>query len=142
MSAYILMLAGGLIAGIISGMGVGGGAVLIPFLCVFAGMDQRTAQCINLIYFIPTGVIAVITHLKNKKIDQEMVRGMTLYGLISAVAGAFLALVIDQEILKKLFGLFLLALGLHELFKKEENKDETEKENTRKITRGEENGAS
>ncbi|MDR1706209.1 MAG: sulfite exporter TauE/SafE family protein [Clostridiales bacterium] len=137
MSELILMLAGGLIAGVIAGMGIGGGAILIPFLCIFAGMDQRTAQCINLLYFIPTGIIAVIRHIKNKKIDKEMVKGMALYGLVSTAAGAFLALAIDQEWLRRLFGVFLLAVGLHELLKKDEGKDN---DNARNINRGERNG--
>jgi uncharacterized membrane protein YfcA len=125
------MLAGGLIAGTVSGMGVGGGAILIPLLCIFAGMDQRTAQCVNLLYFIPTGIIAVITHVKNGKIDKQTVKGMVFYGLAGSAGGAFIALAINQEFLRKAFGVFLLAVGLYELFKKDGN-NEKDKEKIKK----------
>ena len=46
----------GLISGIISGMGIGGGTILIPALTIILSMEQNTAQAINLIYFIPTAV--------------------------------------------------------------------------------------
>ena len=59
---YILI---GLLSGIISGMGIGGGTLLIPALTVFMKHSQIDAQMINLIYFIPTALFAVIFHLKN-----------------------------------------------------------------------------
>ena len=59
----------GLISGIISGMGIGGGTILIPALTIILNMEQKTAQAINLIYFIPTAVTAVITHLKANNIE-------------------------------------------------------------------------
>ena len=114
----LLLLAAGLAAGVASGLGVGGGALLIPCLTIFLGMDQRSAQGINLLYFIPTGVIAVITHFKNKKIDKELVKGLILYGLAAAVLGSYLALSVKQESLRTMFGYFLLTVGAIELFSK------------------------
>ena len=122
MTGIFLMLAAGLGAGVAAGLGIGGGALLIPVLTMFLGMDQRTAQGINLIYFIPTGIIAVITHVKNRKIDKELVKGLVFYGLLAAVAGSFIALSIQQETLRKMFGYFLLLVGVHELVAKANNK--------------------
>ena len=51
----------GIVSGMISGMGIGGGTILIPALLFLQDMNQQQAQGINLIYFIPTAVIALIT---------------------------------------------------------------------------------
>ncbi|MDR1913813.1 MAG: TSUP family transporter, partial [Clostridiales bacterium] len=61
----------GLLSGIISGMGIGGGTILIPALCILYDTQQQTAQNINLIYFIPTAIIALITHVKQGNIEKK-----------------------------------------------------------------------
>ena len=55
----------GFFSGIISGMGIGGGTILIPALLFLTEVNQQQAQGVNLIYFIPTAVMALITHRKN-----------------------------------------------------------------------------
>ena len=109
----------GVLSGIISGMGIGGGAILIPALTIFLKMNQQTAQNINLIYFIPTASIALITHVKNKSVEKKAFLKLASFGLLGAVAGAMIALKIDSEVLKKLFGGFLLIMGFVELRKKQ-----------------------
>jgi len=117
-SALIFVLIG-LAAGLAAGLGVGGGAILIPLLTLFAGLDQQTAQGINLLYFLPTALIAVIIHRKNKKINKRLVLSVGLYGVAGAFGGAFLAMAVKPDALRTLFGYFLLAIGLYELFGKE-----------------------
>jgi len=113
---FLLLAVAGLVSGIISGMGIGGGTILIPCLTIFFGMDQQTAQGINLLYFIPTGIAAVILHAKNKRINKPLVKGLVLYGLAGAVMGSLIALSVNQESLKTWFGYFLLSVGVHEIF--------------------------
>ena len=110
----------GFLAGTISGMGIGGGALLIPALGIFFGMGQQAAQSINLLYFIPTAAIAVLTHRKKGSIETKGLLKLVLFGLIGAAIGASLAMWIDADILKKIFGFFLLAMGTIEIFKKGE----------------------
>jgi len=110
----------GFLAGTISGMGIGGGALLIPALGIFFGMGQQSAQSINLLYFIPTAAIAVFTHRKKGNIETKGLLKLVLFGLIGATIGASLAIRIDAEILKRVFGFFLLAMGTIEIFKKKE----------------------
>ena len=116
----------GLLAGTISGMGIGGGSLLIPALGIFFGMSQQSAQGINLMYFIPTALIAVITHRKKGNIVSEGMLKLALFGLAGAAAGAALALWIDAELLRRIFGFFLLIMGVVEIFKKGEAKDGTD----------------
>ena len=110
----------GFVSGVISGMGIGGGTVLIPALGILTGMEQKAAQSINLMYFIPTATIAVITHRKKGNIETEGTAKLILFGLVGAGAGAMLAMWIDAGTLKRIFGFFLLAMGLYE-FKKAHN---------------------
>jgi len=110
----------GLISGIISGMGIGGGTILIPALSIFFGIKQQTAQSINLIYFVPTATIALITHAKHGNIERKVLLPIIGFGLIGAAIGAFVAMGMRADILRKSFGFFLLAMGVYEFFKKEE----------------------
>ena len=56
----------GLVCGILSGFGIGGGSLLMVWMTAAAALDQKTAQAINLLYFLPTSVGALIFHIKNK----------------------------------------------------------------------------
>ena len=90
----------GFISGIISGMGIGGGTILIPALLFLTEVNQQQAQGVNLIYFIPTAVVALITHHKNGTLDLKTAKPLALLGLAGAAAGAFLAVSLESEILK------------------------------------------
>ncbi len=116
----ILLILIGLFAGLISGMGIGGGMLLIPALTIFFQYDQKVAQNVNLLYFIPTAIIALITHFKNKNIEKALAVKISAGGIIGAVLGAVLALNLESGLLKKGFGILLLVMGLWEIFKKQE----------------------
>jgi len=112
----------GFLAGTISGMGIGGGALLIPALDIFFGMSQQSAQSVNLLYFIPTAVIAIVTHRKKGNIQTQGMLKLVIYGLVGAAIGASLAMWINADMLKKIFGGFLLVKGIVEFFKKEKHR--------------------
>ena len=105
----------GFLSGIISGMGIGGGAILIPALIIIEGIAQKTAQGINLVYFIPTAVVSLIVHIKNKNVEFRTALIIGGCGTVGAVIGAFGAVVIHGDILKRMFGVFLFAVGLCEV---------------------------
>lgn len=115
----IILISAGAAAGIISGMGIGGGTVLIPILTIFLGISQHTAQGINLLYFIPTAVVALVIHFKNKNVDIKTALAFMLLGIAGAAAGSVLAGNINSLVLRKIFGVFLLFMGLYEFFKKD-----------------------
>lgn len=71
----------GFFSGIISGMGIGGGTILIPALLFLTEVNQQQAQGVNLIYFIPTAVVALITHRKNGTLDLKTAKPLALLGL-------------------------------------------------------------
>lgn len=112
----------GLLSGVISGMGIGGGTILIPGLILFSQLNQHQAQGINLIVFIPISVVALITHFFNKNICVMVAIPIIVAGLIGAAIGAFIAVNISSEILRKIFATFLFLMGLYELFGSKINK--------------------
>ena len=110
--------AAGLVCGVISGFGIGGGSLLMVWMTAIAGLDQHTAQGINLLYFIPTSAGALYFHIKNKMICWKAVIPAAAFGCITAIGAAWVASMIDVSILKKLFGGFLCVVGLRELLMK------------------------
>ena len=113
----------GFCSGIISGMGIGGGTILIPALLFFTDITQQQAQGVNLIYFVPTAITALITHQKKGNLDWKTARPLAVLGLAGAAAGAFLAVSLESEILRRIFGGFLFLRGLSEIFKKKKGDD-------------------
>lgn len=114
----MLVLLVGFLAGVIGGMGIGGGTILIPSLVFFLGTQQHTAQSVNLISFIPTAAVAILIHLKHKSIEKKLVLKLILLGVIGAVIGSLIAVNLDAHVLKKFFAAFLLVMGLYEIFSK------------------------
>ncbi len=113
----MILIAVGFASGIISGMGIGGGTVLIPALTILMGVDQKTAQAVNLIYFVPTAVIALADHFKNGRVEKGTAIKVAVPGLIFAGIGAFIAMGTDPSVLRKCFGYFLGIMGCMEIYK-------------------------
>ena len=116
-----------IIAAVVSGMaaslGIGGGGILIIYLTLFASMEQLKAQGLNLLFFIPCGIIAIIIHLKNKLIDKKYTLPLICGGVVGALLGNFLATKINTDILGKIFAIFIILIGLRELLTKSKAKN-------------------
>ncbi len=106
----------GFLSGIISGMGIGGGAILIPALVLTSGIEQKLAQGINLVYFLPTAIFALIVHIKNKKVEIKTAIIIAVFGAVGAIIGSLVAMKLESELLRTLFGIFLLLIGGREIF--------------------------
>ena len=105
----------GLASGIISGMGIGGGAILIPALLLISDISQKTAQGINLVYFIPTAVCALIVHLRRKNVEIKTALIIGAFGILGSLGGAWCASAINDGTLRKIFGVFLAGIGIYEI---------------------------
>lgn len=117
----IAALLAGLFSGIIGGMGLGGGAVLIIYLTVFKNVEQLKAQGINLLFFIPIALVAVIIYTIKKQIKWLSVLPLATGGVLGALGGFYLTDFIGGNFTAKLFGIFLILLGIKELFLKSKN---------------------
>ena len=106
----------GIVSGIVSGTGMGGGTILIFLLSFILGIEQHTAQATNLIFFIPTSIVAIIVNLKNKNIDTKQAIIISIFGVLGAIIGANIAIYMDVKILKKGFGIFLIFVTINEIY--------------------------
>ena len=123
---FIVYLIAGVAGGVLGGMGMGGGTVLIPLLTVFLSVEQKTAQLINLIAFIPMAVVALILHFKNKLVSSNNVWYMIIPACFFGVGGGVLCYFLSSGVMSKIFGWFLLALSFVQFFlggKRGENAD-------------------
>lgn len=115
----------GILCGILSGFGIGGGSLLMVWMTAAAGMEQKLAQSINLIYFLPTAAGSLIFHIKNKRIRWDAAIPAAICGCITAALSSLVASNFPIDLLRKLFGGFLLIIGIIEFRKKAPGKQET-----------------
>ena len=115
-----------MLSAVIGGMGIGGGVVLIPALTMLFGIAQKQVQFINLIYFVPLSLCALAVHKKEGNLKLKKAIPMAIGGVLGAVLGSYMAFVIKTGLLRRLFGVFLLIVGIGQ-FKsaKKENTKET-----------------
>ena len=106
----------GIISGTVSGTGMGGGTILIFLLTFLLGIDQHVAQATNLIFFIPTSIVAIIVNMKNKNIDTKLAIIISIFGILGAIIGANISINMDVNSLRKYFGYFLIAIAIHEIY--------------------------
>ena len=121
MKDWILPLIVGAATGVLSGFGVGGGTLLLVYMTAFAGVEQRLAQGINLLYFLPAGLMALPAHVKNGFVEKPALLPAIGAGLACAALSAWAATAVDVALLKKCFGGFLIVVGLMELLRSGKN---------------------
>lgn len=111
-----VMLGVGAALGFLSGLGVGGGSLLMLWLTLVLGLDHSIARNINLLFFLPAAAIASIFRWKQGALSFKKILPAVVAGCISAGLFACLSHHIDIALIKKLFGALLLATGVRELF--------------------------
>ena len=106
MTDWIIPFLCGLGASILSAWGVGGGMTL------FLDVDQRTAQGINLLFFLPTAASALVCHARGGYLDKPTLKSAVPLAVAAALAGAWIATNLDVAVLRKPFGVYLLLSGV------------------------------
>lgn len=114
--SWLISIPAGTLLGFLSGLGTGGGSLLILWLTVVAGMEYEQARLINLMFFIPSALVACLFRWKQNHLAIKKVLPAIGAGIVCAVLGNWLSTVIDTQLLKKIFGFMLLAAGARELF--------------------------
>ena len=118
MKEWLLPALIGFGTGILSAWGIGGGTLLLLCMTLFLGVEQQTAQGINLLYFLPAAA-ALFFHRKNGYLEKGAVKNAIPLGTLCALAAAWCATSIDITVFRKPFGVFLLYAGISMLIKKE-----------------------
>ncbi len=109
---FIYFILAGLLGGILAGMGMGGGTLTLPILVLVMNVAQLTAQFANLIAFLPSGTAALFVHVKNGLVRKENLIYMFVPSIIACVGCSFFATEANGDLLKKLFGGFLVLVAI------------------------------
>ena len=102
----------GIAAGVLGGMGMGGGTLLIPALTTIFGVDQKLSQAINLTAFVPMAAVALFIHAKNGLVKTKGMIPLASASLVFSVGASFLEKIVKGSFQKKAFGIFLIVLAL------------------------------
>jgi uncharacterized membrane protein YfcA len=108
----------GTLLGFLSGLGIGGGSLLILWLTLAKNMPVTDARAINLLFFIPSALIACMFRWQQGRLEVRKILPAILAGSIAAALFAWFGSQWDTQMLRKAFGLLLLFTGLRELFYK------------------------
>ena len=122
MTDWLLPFLCGLGAAVISAWGVGGGTLLLLVMTLFLGVDQRTAQGINLLFFLPTAISALLCHWLKGYLDTPTWKAAVPVAVPAALAGAWIATAVDVDLLRRPFGIYLLLSGLSLIFPQKDHK--------------------
>lgn len=110
MSFYLLLLCG-FLGGIFGGMGMGGGTALIPLLTIICGVEQRAAQGLNLLSFVPMAAFALVLHAQSGLLRTKGLFWLTAPAVCLSVLASLFAVWLPSALLKKAFGTFLVILA-------------------------------
>lgn len=119
-SALLIIIAIGIIAGIMAGMlGIGGAIIMVPALVFFMGVSQQTAQGTSLAVMLPPiGIIAAYNYYKAGQVNIKFALILAAAFLVGSYFGSKLALNLPEPLLKKIFGIVLLLVAAKMLFSK------------------------
>ncbi len=114
----LLFLLLGLAAGIFSGLiGIGGAIIIIPSLVLLFGLSQHTAQGTTLALMVPPiGLLAAWVYYRQGFVDLKIAGLICLGFFIGGLLGAKFAVAIPDQLLRKVFGVVLLAASLKMMF--------------------------
>ncbi len=115
-NVVIQLLIIGLVAGVAGGMfGIGGGAIMVPAMVLLLGMDQKFATGTSLAaQILPIGLLGAIVYYQKGNLNIKDAAIIAIGLLIGNLFGALFANqpFITSETMKKLYGIFLLVIGL------------------------------
>ena len=118
MDSLVITLLVGTALGFLTGLGVGGGSLLMVWLTAVLGMDATTARSINLLFFLPGAAVAIFFKKRQGKIQWKNVLPPALAGCIAAAVCSSFSTAVDNSWVQKIFGVILIIAGLRELFRR------------------------
>jgi hypothetical protein len=119
-SVLLILIAIGIISGIMAGMlGIGGAIIMVPALVFVMGLNQHTAQGTSLAVMLPPiGIIAAFNYYKAGQVNIKFALILAAAFLIGSYFGSKFALNLPQPVLKKIFGILLILVAAKMLFSK------------------------
>ena len=116
-----MFLIGVLLASLVaalSGMGVGGGGLLVIWLVLVMEMQSRTAQGINLLFFVVSALAALPIHLRRRTLSRKLLLFLCAAAIPGVFVGCRLAESLSEDTARRVFGWFLLGSGALQLYRR------------------------
>lgn len=111
---FLILILLGLVAGFAGGtLGIGGGLIIVPSLVFLLGFTQHEAQGTSIAMMLaPIGILAAINYYKEGYINYKYAIVLALAFVIGGYLGSLLAININEKLLKKIFGIFIILVGI------------------------------
>lgn len=100
-----------LLIAVVSGMGLGGGGLLVIYLTLGLGAEQLVAQGANLVFFVCVAAVSTVCSACRGRIVWARVMPISIVGGVFALLGAFLAGAVPAAALRRIFGAVLVVGG-------------------------------
>ena len=105
----------GTMLGFLTGLGIGGGSLLMIWLTAILGLDAATARSINLLFYLPGAAIAILFRKRQGSIQWKHVLSPAIAGCVAAAVCSRFSTTVDNSWLRKIFGFILIIAGLREV---------------------------
>jgi len=109
----------GVLAGVVSGaLGVGSGIILIPALVLILGTTQKVAQGTALAVMVAMAAMGAVRYYLNQEIHLSLttIAVLSVGAVIGAYFGSQLAFILPGAVLRKIFALFIVLVGVRMFF--------------------------
>ena len=119
-TTLLILLAIGVVTGIMAGMlGIGGAIIMVPALVFIMGFSQHMAQGTSLAVMLPPiGIIAAINYWKAGQVNIKFALILAVAFIVGSYFGSKFAINFPQPVLKKIFGVLLLLVAIKMLLSK------------------------
>lgn len=125
----LTLLAIGLTAGVLAGLlGIGGGVLMVPAMVLIMGFDQHIAQGTSLLVIIPAAAFGSFTHHRHGRLALRDAAVLAVGGVLGALLGSVTALSLDEELLRRLFAILMLAVAARMLMQRGQGPQATDPE--------------
>ena len=101
--------------GFLSGLGVGGGSLLMLWLTIVLDAPHEHARLMNLLFFVPCAAAAFVFRFRSGKANWPVLLTAMSAGCIGSVIGNLLGRQLDLVLMRKIFGVFFIICGIREL---------------------------
>ncbi|MEY2595152.1 MAG: hypothetical protein RI965_424 [Bacteroidota bacterium] len=115
---YPMITLEGLVVGVLTGLvGAGGGFLIIPALVIFTKLDMKKAIGTSLLIIAAKSLIGFLGDLSHLQVKWTLLLDVTVLAIIGILIGNQWSKKMDAKLLKKIFGWFVLVLGIYIIVK-------------------------
>ena len=107
----VLDILAGVFMGILTGMGIGGGGLLVLYLTMVDKMGQLAAQGCNLLFFVFSSAASLYVHNRKRRLDFRLIGTSAALAIIGSRVGVGLTSVFPEGVVRSMYGWMLIIAG-------------------------------